>query len=114
MWIWSTLELSETERRLSTSIKSSLQSTLDPERKAQKIAEDIQLPCDETNSQADLSAILADIWALLVELAYLLPPNHSWQDTIAGVVNELRARDGGVKSGYEAIHAHTIWPCTPN
>jgi hypothetical protein len=103
-----TLNLSETERRLFNSIQTSLQSPLNPEPRAQKIAGDIQLLCDEANSQADLSAILGDLWAVLVELAYLLPPDHPWQDILVGAVETLRAQDGEVKSGYKASRANPV------
>jgi hypothetical protein len=102
------LDLSETERNVFKAIKESLQSPLDSEGKAHKIALDLQLLCTEADSPSRLSVVLSDLWQILLELAYLVPPDHSWQDTVVGAVNTLRKQGGEVKSGYQASHANNV------
>jgi hypothetical protein len=90
---------SDDGRKIFTSIETSFQSLLDPELRAQKIVSDIQLLCDETKTQAQLSAILGDLSWVLMAVAYYLPPCHVWQDILVEVVKTLRERDDEVKSG---------------
>lgn len=97
------LELEDAERNIFNAIKGSLHSSLSTEEKAQNIASDIKRLCEEKESSKEVGMVEWGFWTIVLEFAYILPPDHPWQDCLVKSIETLRQGGGEIKrAGFTA------------
>lgn len=54
-------------------------------------------------SSEDVSLFLWDLWMIVVDIAFLTPADHPWQDVLVGAVENLR-QTGGCAANLQQVY----------
>ena len=93
------IDLTDRERPMFNVLRATLQYPTNPQAKREKLVDDIIFFCKSRKEGIDVSVILWELWAVIVEIVYEIPSGHSWQEILIQSLNSLRQRDDIVPGG---------------
>ncbi|WYZ40797.1 hypothetical protein EsH8_IV_001138 [Colletotrichum jinshuiense] len=64
-------------------------------------------------SRDDASGFLWDLWMVVIDLAYLIPPDHLWQDILTDAIQTLQ-KSGGHVGATEEMEDPLMWKDLPH
>jgi hypothetical protein len=88
------LNASESQRIIFSILANSLRSTADMQRKAANIVEEISTLLKDAHDGP--SPALWDLWMVLVDIVYVIPTDHPWQDTLVETLQLMRYQEGHI------------------
>lgn len=95
------IDFTNSERGIFNVLKATLQYTANPQIKGLKLADDINFFCKSVEGEGAVSAILWDVWGVIVEIVSRIPPGHPWQVSLVQSLDTLRRRDGSASAHNE-------------
>lgn len=102
------IDFTNSERAIFNVLKATLQYPANPQTKGLKLADDIDFFCKSAEGEGAVSAILWDVWGVIVEIVSRIPPGHPWQTSLVQSLDTLRRRDGSA-SAQNKVRYKTIW-----
>lgn len=88
------IDFTNSERAIFNVLKATLQYPANPQIKGLKIADDIDFFCKSAEGEGAVSAILWDVWGVIVEIVSRIPPGNPWQTSLVQSLDTLRRREG--------------------
>ncbi|WQF76759.1 Putative oxopyrrolidine biosynthesis cluster protein G [Colletotrichum destructivum] len=89
-------------------LQTHLQSGGKTSTSSSQLADAIRQLSAKTSSGDAASGFLWDLWMVVVDLAYLIPPDHPWQDKLIGAIQTLR-QTGGLIVPTEETKEPLMW-----
>ncbi|KAK6210009.1 hypothetical protein QIS74_11593 [Colletotrichum tabaci] len=103
----------ESQEKIFRILQTHLQSGENTSTSSSELADAIQQLGATKSSRDAASGFLWDLWVVVVDLAYLIPPDHPWQDTLIGAIQTLR-QTGGLIIATEATKKPLLWKDLPH
>ncbi|KAK0647223.1 hypothetical protein DIS24_g7919 [Lasiodiplodia hormozganensis] len=97
------IDFTNSERAIFNVLKATLQYPANPQVKGLKLADDIDFFCKSAEGEGAVSAILWDVWGVMVEIVYRIPPGHPWQ------VSLVQSLDNPTYTGEDVGEEFTKW-----
>ncbi|KAK2008858.1 hypothetical protein LZ32DRAFT_539114 [Colletotrichum eremochloae] len=86
----------ESQREIFDVVQRHLQSASNAHQDPSALTAAIQQLAASRSSRDATSGFLWDLWMVIVHLAYLIPPDHPWQDTLTCAIQTLRQTGGHI------------------
>ncbi|KAK1962213.1 hypothetical protein LY78DRAFT_587074 [Colletotrichum sublineola] len=86
----------ESQREIFDVVQKHLQSAGNAHQDPSALAAAIQQLAASRSSRDAMSGFLWDLWMVIVDLAYIIPPDHPWQDTLTCAIQTLRQTGGHI------------------
>ncbi|TEA11001.1 hypothetical protein C8034_v008283 [Colletotrichum sidae] len=87
---------SDSQRVILSLVKQPLVSTQDSANRSTAIADGLRRLGASQPSEGQVEGFLWDLWMVMVDVAYLVPPDHPWQDVLVEAVKNLQQTGGRV------------------
>ena len=81
-------DFTDSERAIFNVLRATLQYPATPSAKNEKLANDMIFLCKKQD--ADVGGMLWGIWTTLIDIVYLIPPDHPWQNSLVQSLLILR------------------------
>lgn len=89
-------DFSDSEKAIFNVLKATLQYPADAQLKGIKLASDVKFFYKSTNLQSNNSEILWDVWAVILDIVYCVPPGHPWQTSLIQSLDNLRKLESSI------------------
>ncbi|KAK1980877.1 hypothetical protein LZ30DRAFT_782422 [Colletotrichum cereale] len=103
----------ESQREIFDVLQHHLQSANNTHQDSSALTTAIQQLAAAQPSRDVASGFLWDLWMVVVDLAYLIPPDHPWQDTLTGAIQTLRRTGGPIGAAKKVGLQTTDTPPSP-
>ena len=90
------IEYQDSERAIFNVLKATLQFPASQQAKSAKLTEDFIFICRSQEESPSIDAILWEVWAVVIDIAQCIPPDHPWQNSLVQSLESLRERDDTV------------------
>ena len=87
------IEYQDSERAIFNVLKATLQFPAKQQAKSAKLAEDFIFFCRSQEGSPSIDEILWEVWAVVIDIAQCIPPEHPWQSSLVQSLESLRERD---------------------